>query len=117
MPNISGFDLYADSSASDTIRIIWAYIVALQKISLEYGHNLGFLLLDEPAQQNTDLSSSRQLLKQLCELGKKQQVFMLYKLESEESDIELFKDVDSKEYLRFHSDVPFISAINENTGI
>lgn len=115
LPNVSGFDLYADSSASDTIRIIWAYIVALQKISLEYGHNLGFLLMDEPAQQNTDLSSSRQLLNQLRELAKKQQVFMLYKLESEESDTELFKGIDSKEYVRFHSDVPFISAFGGDT--
>lgn len=38
---------------------------------------------------------------------------MRYKLESEKSDMALFKDIASKEYLRFHSDVPFISAIDE----
>lgn len=115
-PNVSGFDLYADSSASDTIRIIWAYIVALQKISIAHGHNLGFLFLDEPAQQNTDLSSSRQLLNQLCELAKAQQVFMFYKLESKDSDLELFKDIDKSGYFRLHSDIPFISVVDKTTN-
>lgn len=66
LPSVAGFDLYSDSSASDTIRIIWAYIIAIQKVANISGNGLGFLLLDEPAQQNTDLSSVKELLNDSC---------------------------------------------------
>lgn len=100
LPNVEGFDLYSDSSASDTIRIIWAYIIAIQKVAIKSGNSLGFLVFDEPAQQNTDLSSTKKLLRELVLLSKKQQVFVFYKLESDN----LFEDIEAKDYYRIHTD-------------
>lgn len=100
LPNVEGFDLHSDASASDTIRIIWAYISALQKVAYRHGNNLGFLVLDEPAQQNTDLSSAKELLKELVKLSNTQQVFVFYKLESDE----LFNELNDDDYYRIHTD-------------
>ncbi|HAR84129.1 MAG TPA: hypothetical protein DCR69_00195 [Clostridium sp.] len=99
LPNVEGFDLHSDSSASDTIRIIWAYIIAIQKVAKKSGNSLGFLVLDEPAQQNTDLSSTKKLLSELVSLSKEQQVFVFYKLESDD----LFKDIEANDYYRIHT--------------
>lgn len=109
LPSVEGFDLYSDSSASDTIRIIWAYIIALQKISKVYGKNIGFLLLDEPAQQNTDISSAKELLKELLKLSEQQQVFVLYKMEEMEN---LLEDLPKGSFKRIHADTHLISYVN-----
>lgn len=108
LPSVEGFDLYSDSSASDTIRIIWAYIIALQKISKVYGNNIGFLLLDEPAQQNTDISSAKELLKELWKLSEQQQVFVLYKMEELEN---LLEDLPKGSFKRIHADKHLISCV------
>ena len=109
LPSVEGFDLYSDSSASDTVRIIWSYIIALQKISKVYGNNIGFLLLDEPAQQNTDISSAKELLKELLKLSENQQVFVLYKMEKIEN---LLEDLPEGSFKRIHADNHLISCIN-----
>lgn len=108
LPSVQGFDLYADSSASDTIRIIWAYIIALQKISKLYGNNIGFLLLDEPAQQNADISSAKELLKELQKLSKEQQVFVLYKMEKTDN---LLDELPENSFKRIHADNHIISCV------
>lgn len=107
LPSVKGFDLNADSSASYTIRIIWAYIIALRKIYLKYGNNLGFLILDEPAQQNADNSSPKELIKELFDLGKFQQVFVFYKLEETDG---LLDDLPIGEFKRIHADKYIISS-------
>jgi len=100
LPVVEGFDLHSDSSASDTIRIIWAYVTSLQLVANKYGNNLGFLVLDEPAQQNTDVSSAKELLKELIALSNSQQIFVLYKLESDD----LFSDIENDNFYRIHAD-------------
>ncbi|EOH73423.1 hypothetical protein [Enterococcus malodoratus] len=53
MPEADGFDLKADSSASDNIRTIWSYTLSLLKISNMYnGNHLGFVIFDEPKQHS-----------------------------------------------------------------
>lgn len=108
LPTVQGFDLHFDSSASDTVRIIWAYMTALQYVANSYGNNFGFLIYDEPAQQNTDLSSARELLKELVKLSDSQQVFVFYKLESDE----LFNSINESDYFRIHSDDYLVKPIN-----
>ena len=111
LPSVQGFDLNADSSASDTIRIIWSYIIALQKVSMNYGNNLGFLVFDEPAQQNADLSSAKELMKELLKLGKTQQVFVLYKMEQNDG---LLEGLPEGSYKRIHADEHIISYIAQD---
>nr|MDC2854712.1 hypothetical protein [Ningiella sp. W23] len=63
-PELDGYDIVADSSASDYIRIIWSYTLALLELgisqsSVKHG---GFVVFDEPRQHETDKSSFASLL-------------------------------------------------------
>ena len=63
-PSHEGFDLPSNISASDLIRIIWAYLTGLLEVSSELNTNHpGFLIFDEPRQQSTDKFSFHTLLK------------------------------------------------------
>ncbi len=63
LPTHDGYDLTFESSASDVIRTIWAFLLALLEVSLEYeGNHPGFLVFDEPRQQMTAQLSFRELL-------------------------------------------------------
>lgn len=60
--------LTADSSASDFVRLIWSYLLALYQTSATRGfegHHPGFLLLDEPGQHSMRSASQRSLLQLL----------------------------------------------------
>ena len=53
LPVIEQFDMKFDSSASDNIRGIWAYTVALLQVSMSKGGNHpGVLIFDEPVQHS-----------------------------------------------------------------
>ena len=62
LPTIDGFDMKFDSSASDGIRVIWAFTMALLQVSVEkQGNHPGIIIFDEPAQQSIvpeDMKSS-----------------------------------------------------------
>lgn len=63
-PNHEGFDLGINLSASDTVRLIWAYLFGAIEISrIHHTNHLGFLLLDEPRQQQTALVSFSEFAK------------------------------------------------------
>ncbi len=63
-PIHQGFELEFDLSASDGIRIIWAYLHGLLELSRIYSTNhLGVLILDEPRQQETRRESFAEFLK------------------------------------------------------
>lgn len=60
--------LTADSSASDFVRLIWSYLLALFQTSTMRGfegHHPGFLLMDEPGQHSMRSSSQHALLQLL----------------------------------------------------
>lgn len=63
-PEINGKNIYNITSASGLIRIINAYYLALFETCLYYSKNTkhpGFLIIDEPRQQNLDLDSFKKL--------------------------------------------------------
>lgn len=63
-PTHDGFELEFDLSASDTIRVIWAYLHALLELARRYTINhLGLLIMDEPGQQQMKRVSLQQLIK------------------------------------------------------
>ena len=64
-PELNGFDIVADSSASDYIRIIWSYTLALLQLASdeETAKHGGFVVFDEPRQHETDKESFKSLLK------------------------------------------------------
>lgn len=60
--------LTADSSASDFVRLIWSYLLALYQTSSTpgyEGHHPGLLLMDEPGQHSMRPASQRSLLQLL----------------------------------------------------
>lgn len=64
LPRRAEFDLQADISASDSIRVIWAYLLALLEVGTEHATNHpGLIVFDEPRQQSAKKVSFAALLK------------------------------------------------------
>lgn len=65
-PIVSGFDIKFDSSASDNIRLIWSYVIAIYKTSQNFsGNHPGLIVFDEPGQQQMAIKSQKQLFEVL----------------------------------------------------
>lgn len=65
-----GFDLPSDVSASDFIRVIWAYLLGLLEVARSHGTNHpGMLVFDEPKQQSTKDLSFKELLARSSRAG------------------------------------------------
>jgi hypothetical protein len=75
LPRREDFDLQADISASDAIRVVWAYLLALFEVAAETPTNHpGFLVLDEPRQQSAKGVSFAALLQRAGHSGEQRQV-------------------------------------------
>ncbi|PGR94451.1 hypothetical protein [Bacillus thuringiensis] len=82
-PIVSGFDIKFDSSASDTIRLIWSYVIAIYKTSQQFsGNHPGLMVFDEPGQQQMAVKSQKQLFEVLSKM--KSQSIVGTSLEPEE---------------------------------
>jgi hypothetical protein len=63
-PEYEGYDLQFDLSASDYIRVFWAYLTGLLEVSRNHSTNhLGLLILDEPRQQSARETSIEAFLR------------------------------------------------------
>ena len=61
-------DIKSDSSASDFVRLIWAYLLAVYSASEELdGNHPGLILLDEPGQHSMGVTSVNALLKTISQ--------------------------------------------------
>jgi hypothetical protein len=77
LPIIEDFDMKFDSSASDNIRAIWAFTVALFQTSHEKGGNHpGLLIFDEPAQHSIVTNDMKQFFRSIIDLGSSCQVIV-----------------------------------------
>jgi hypothetical protein len=77
LPRRAEFDLQADISASDSIRVIWAYLLGLMETAggCETNHP-GLLVLDEPRQQSTkDVSFTALLQRAAADANHGQVIF------------------------------------------
>jgi hypothetical protein len=64
LPRREEFDLQADISASDSIRVVWAYLLGLLEVDAQIDtDHPGLLVLDEPRQQSTKEVSFEALLR------------------------------------------------------
>lgn len=77
LPRREEFDLQADISASDSIRVIWAYLLGLLEVSRQFATNHpGLLIFDEPKQQSAkDLSFAALLRRAAADREGRQIVF------------------------------------------
>jgi hypothetical protein len=73
-PSREGFNLGFDLSASDGVRLIWSYVEGLLELSSElWTNHPGFLLLDEPRQQEAAEVSFEQLLRRAAKSKQRNQ--------------------------------------------
>jgi len=85
LPTIDGFDMKFDSSASDNIRIIWSFTIALLQTSLEHdGNHPGVLIFDEPAQHSIVTADMESLIRSVLELKSTSQVIVGITLNNDE---------------------------------
>lgn len=69
LKSVSSTDIKSDSSASDFVRLIWAYLISIYQVSnSNKGNHPGLLLFDEPAQHSMSSQSVNSMLKVLSEL-------------------------------------------------
>ncbi len=65
-PTVNGFDMKFDASASDHIRAIWAYTLALYSVSNDFGGNHpNLIVFDEPGQHQIDFNHLKEFLETL----------------------------------------------------
>lgn len=74
LPEREGFDLTYEASASDTIRLIWAYLLGLMETARQHETNHpGLLIFDEPGQQDVEDRSVRALMRRAARSADVQQ--------------------------------------------
>ena len=85
LPLIDGFDMKFDSSASDNIRIIWSFTIALLQTSLEKkGNHPSIIIFDEPAQHSIVTSDMESLIQSVLDIKGLAQVIVGITLNNEE---------------------------------
>lgn len=77
LPVIEEFDMKFDSSASDNIRGIWAYTVALMQVSMqEKGNHPQVLIFDEPNQHSIIPEDMEKFFSSIVEFGDQTQTIV-----------------------------------------
>ncbi|GHV04451.1 hypothetical protein FACS1894211_16960 [Clostridia bacterium] len=98
LPEISGFDMRFDSSASDTVRSIWAFTLALQRVSYDFhGNHPNVFVFDEPKQQNVVDASFKSFCETLVNWGRGVQ-FIVAVTAKDIGIREMLKSLDSAKY-------------------
>lgn len=96
LPISEGFDMKFDSSASDNIRAIWAYTLALLKTSIEKGGNHPqIVMFDEPGQHSIVTNDMVSLFNEIIKMGGSKQVILGITLNDGEIR-EAVKKIDAK---------------------
>ncbi|WP_299095536.1 hypothetical protein [uncultured Metabacillus sp.] len=86
LPSSDGFNMTFDSSASDNIRAIWAFTLALMKTSNQFGGNHSNLLIfDEPDQQSIITNDMKNFFKNIIDSQEKCQVIIGITIKDEET--------------------------------
>ncbi|MDD9785890.1 AAA family ATPase [Priestia megaterium] len=84
-PTVNSFDMKFDASASDHIRAIWAYTVALYETSREFkGNHPCLLVFDEPGQHQMEVKNIKSFFRKICNLKSDFQVIISTSLQEEQ---------------------------------
>jgi hypothetical protein len=95
MPVVDSYSLKFDSSASDFIRAIWSYTLALREVSNMFnGNHPNFFMLDEPGTQETANSDLNNLLKKMGNMNDTQSLVFCSFKQSETTYAESVADVN-----------------------
>lgn len=89
-------DIKTDSSASDFVRLIWAYLISLYSVSNSYdGNHVGLIMFDEPGQHSMGETSMNAMLKDISQQDGLQSIIAA---SFDESDDVFNKQVDGVPY-------------------
>ncbi|WP_235862009.1 hypothetical protein [Photobacterium kishitanii] len=92
-------DIKSDSSASDFVRLIWSYLISLQKTSYELnGNHPNFILFDEPAQHSMSENSVNKLLTTICTIPGLQSIVAASFDESDDNFVASTKGLNKDNY-------------------
>jgi len=92
-PQKEGYEIGFETSASDAIRLKWAYQLGLLELAQQYPtHHPGMLLLDEPRQQSSSRTSFGKLLECAATHQRADQQIIV----STSEDLETLKDILSR---------------------
>lgn len=92
-PQKEGYEIGFETSASDAIRLKWAYQLGLLELGHHHPtHHPGMLLLDEPRQQSSSRVSFGRLLERAAERQRADQQVIV----STSEDLETLKDILSR---------------------
>lgn len=94
-PKVENFDIRLHISASDFIRLQWAYYISLVECSILYPK---ILILDEPGQQNVSMKSIKMLFEKLNESKNIQSIVSYAIDEKTESEVTYFLTKNKIEY-------------------
>jgi hypothetical protein len=98
MPSSEGFNMNFDSSASDNVRAIWAFTIALLETSNYYKVNHpGIIIFDEPDQQSIIISDMKRFFKHLADESLKGQVIIGITIKEAET-LEAIRSLDEETY-------------------
>jgi len=95
-PTLEDFEMSFDASASDNIRLIWAYTIALQELGAYYETNhLGITIFDEPGQQEIRASSREAFYRIIGKMAYDQNQIIVSTSENPERLRGMLKDLSS----------------------
>ncbi len=98
-PTLEDFEMYFDASASDNIRLLWAYTIALQELRKYYETNhLGITFFDEPGQQEIRASSRQAFYKIIGEMDYHQNQVIVSTSDDSKRLIKMLQGIDHKFY-------------------
>jgi superfamily II DNA or RNA helicase len=102
MPVIDKFDMKFDSSASDNIRAIWSYTLALLQTSKQHeGNHPGLIIFDEPTQHSIGADDAKAFFEQIIALQGNCQIIIGITVNTEEIKSAI-ENLDDKDYKYIH---------------
>lgn len=102
MPVIDKFDMKFDSSASDNIRAIWSYTLALLQTSKQYnGNHPGVVIFDEPTQHSIGADDAKAFFEKIVSLQGTCQIIIGITVNTEEIK-NAIENMDDNDYKYIH---------------
>lgn len=92
LPVVENFDMKFESSASDNIRAIWAFTMALMQTSMEKGGNhVNMLIFDEPDQHSIVMKDLQKFFDSIIALKEKSQVILGITVRDKDTEVAISK--------------------------
>ncbi|MBU3914965.1 AAA family ATPase [bacterium] len=96
-PTLEGFEMAFDASASDNIRLIWAYTLAMQQLREKHSTNhFGITFYDEPQQQKMRGTSSKHFYEAAGQMPADENQVIIATSEDQQTLREMLKHVEHK---------------------